>query len=77
MEEERTIDSHLDTYFAEFISNEQFRDSLIRTVMEVAFNAGNYYNADYLHKILAPMQLADRMLCGYLHYIVFIVVRME
>ena len=58
--EERTIDSHLDTYFAEFISNEQFRDSLIRTVMEVAFNAGNYYNADYLHKILAPMQLADR-----------------
>lgn len=58
--EERTIDSHLDTYFAEFVSNEQFRDRFIRTVIEVAFNPGNYYNADYLHKMLEPMRLADR-----------------
>lgn len=58
--EEKTIDSHLDTYFAKFVSNEQFRDHFIRTVIEVAFNSGNYYNANYLHKMLAPMRLADR-----------------
>lgn len=58
--EEETIGSHLDTYFAEFLSEEQFRDNFVRTVMKVAFNAGNYYNADYLHKMLAPMPLADR-----------------
>lgn len=58
--EEQTIDSHLDAYFAKFISKESFRDRLVQTVIEVAFNVGNYYNAEYLHKMLKPMQLADR-----------------
>lgn len=58
--DENTIDSHLDTYFAEFFGEDQFRDRLFRTIMEVGFNAGNYYNADYLHRMLAPMRLADR-----------------
>lgn len=58
--EERTIDSHLDAYFAKFIDDELFRVRLIRTVMEIGFNTGNYYNAEYLHKMLEPMNLADR-----------------
>ncbi len=58
--DERTIDSHLDTYFAEFMDDNQFRDRLIQTIMEVGFNTGNYYNANYFHRMLAPMQLADR-----------------
>lgn len=58
--DESTIDSHLDTYFANFMDDNQFRDRLIRTIMEVGFNTGNYYNANYFHRILAPMQLADR-----------------
>ena len=55
-----TIDSHLDAYFAEFMDENQFRDLLVGTVMEIGFYVGNYYNADYLHKILSPMPLADR-----------------
>lgn len=58
--DESTIDSHLDTYFAEFMDDDQFRDRLIQTIMEVGFNTGNYYNANYFHRMLAPMQLADR-----------------
>ena len=58
--EENTIGSHLDKYFAEFIDDDPFRDRLIRTVIEISFNSGNYFNADYLHKTLAPMHLADR-----------------
>ena len=58
--DEKTIDSHLDTYFDEFIGDNQFRDRLIQIVLELGFNTGNYYNANYLHKILAPMCLADR-----------------
>lgn len=58
--EEKTIVAQLDTYFAEFISDDQFRERFFRTVIEIGFNKGNLYNADYLHKILAPMQLADR-----------------
>ena len=58
--DESTIDSHLDTYFAEFMDDNQFRDRLIQTIMEVGFNTGNYYNANYFHRMLAPMQLADR-----------------
>lgn len=58
--EENTIDSHLDTYFAEFMGEDQFRDRLFRTIIEIGFNTGNYYNANYLHRMLAPMLLADR-----------------
>ena len=58
--DESTIDSHLDTYFAEFMDVNQFRDRLIQTIIEVGFNTGNYYNANYFHRMLAPMQLADR-----------------
>lgn len=58
--DENTIDSHLDTYFVEFMDDDQFRDSLVRTIMEIGYYAGNYYNADYLHKMLAQMPLADR-----------------
>ena len=58
--DENTIDSHLDTYFAEFMGEDQFSDRLFRTVIEIGFNMGNYYNADYLHRMLASMQLADR-----------------
>ena len=58
--DENTIDSHLDTYFVEFMDDDQFRDSLVRTIMEIGYYTGNYYNADYLHKMLAPMPLADR-----------------
>jgi len=58
--EEKTIGLHLDSYFNEFIEDNQFREHLIRIVMEIAFNIGNYYNADYLHKMLVPMKLADR-----------------
>ena len=58
--DENTIDSHLDAYFAEFMDEDQFRDILVGTVMEIGYYAGNYYNADYLHKMLAPMPLADR-----------------
>ena len=58
--DEKTIDSRLDTYFDEFISDNQFRERFIRTVIEIGFNKGNLYNADYLHKMLAPMKLADR-----------------
>lgn len=58
--DERTTDSHLDAYFDEFIDDNQFRDCLIRTILELGFNTGNYYNASYLHKRLAPMRLADR-----------------
>ena len=58
--DENTIDSHLDTYFVEFMDDDQFRDGLVRTIMEIGYYTGNYYNADYLHKMLAPMPLADR-----------------
>ena len=58
--DENTIDSHLDAYFAEFMDEDQFRDVLVGTVMEIGYYARNYYNADYLHKMLAPMPLADR-----------------
>ena len=58
--DENTIDSHLDAYFAEFMDDYQFRDVLVRTIMEIGYYVGNYYNADYLHKMLAPMPLADR-----------------
>ena len=58
--DEKTIDSHLDSYFSEFIKENQFKDRLVQTIMKIAFNVGNYYNADYLHKMLEPMKLADR-----------------
>lgn len=58
--DEKTIGPHLDTYFAEFMDDEQFRDSFIQTAIEISFNPGHFFNADYLHKKLAPMQLADR-----------------
>ena len=58
--DESTIDSHIDAYFAEFMDEDQFRDLLLVTVMEIGYYPGNYYNADYLHKTLAPMPLADR-----------------
>lgn len=58
--ENKTISSHLDTYFEEFKDKEQFRDRLIQTIIEIGFNTGNYYNADYLHKILISMPLSDR-----------------
>lgn len=58
--DEDTIGAHLDMYFAEFVDEDQYRDRLIRTSIEVSFNTGNYYNADYLHRMLATMQLADR-----------------
>lgn len=58
--DEKTIDAHLDSYFDEFFSDDQFKEGFIRTVIEVGFNKGNLYNADYLHKKLAPMGLADR-----------------
>ena len=58
--DEKTIGSHIDAYFAEFIDDDQFRDRLIRTVIETSFNSGNFFNADYLHKMLAPLPLADR-----------------
>ena len=58
--DEKTIDARLDTYFDDFISDDQFRERFIRTVIELGFNKGNLYNADYLHKMLVPMRLADR-----------------
>ena len=58
--ENKTISSHLNTYFEEFKDKEQFRDRLIQTIIEIGFNTGNYYNADYLHKILISMPLSDR-----------------
>lgn len=58
--ENKTIGSHLDTYFEEFKDNEQFWDRLIQTIIEIGFNIGNYYNADYLHKMLISMPLSDR-----------------
>ena len=58
--ENKTISSHLDTYFEEFKDKELFRDRLIQTIIEIGFNTGNYYNADYLHKILISMPLSDR-----------------
>lgn len=58
--DENTIDSHLDAYFHEFMEDNQFRYRFIRTIMEISFNTGNYYNADYLHKMLLPMPLPDR-----------------
>ena len=58
--ENKTISSHLDTYFEEFKDKEQFRDRLIQTIIEIGFNTGNYYNADYLHKMLISMPLSDR-----------------
>ena len=58
--DESTIDSHLDTYFANFMDDNQFRDRFIQTIMKVGFNTGNYYNANFFHRMLAPMQLADR-----------------
>lgn len=58
--DENTIDSHLDAYFHEFMEDNQFRYRFIRTIMEISFNTGNYYNADYLHNMLLPMQLPDR-----------------
>ena len=58
--ENKTISSHLDTYFEEFKDKEQFRDRLIQTIIEIGFNTGNYYNADYLHKQLVSMLMADR-----------------
>lgn len=42
------------------MGDDQFRDGLVRTIMEIGYYTGNYYNADYLHKMLAPMPLADR-----------------
>ncbi len=58
--DESTIDSHLDSYFTNFMDNNQFWDHFIQTIMEVSFNTGNYYNANYFHRMFAPMQLADR-----------------
>ena len=57
---EDTIDSHIDTYFDGFKGDDQFRDRFFSTIIEISFNSGNYYNANYLHKMLVPMQLADR-----------------
>jgi hypothetical protein len=42
------------------MGEDQFRYHLFKTIIEIGFNMGNYYNADYLHRMLAPMQLADR-----------------
>ena len=58
--DENTIDSHLDKYFAEFMGEDQFIERFFRIIIEIGFNTGNYYNADFLHRMLAPMQLADR-----------------
>lgn len=58
--DEDTIGAHLDNYFEKFLVEDHYRDRLIRTSIEVSFNTGNYYNADYLHRMLATMQLADR-----------------
>ena len=58
--DEKTINTRLDTYFNDFINDDQFRERFIRTVIEVGFNKGNLYNADYLHKMLVPMRMADR-----------------
>ena len=58
--DEKTINTRLDTYFDDFINDDQFRERFIRTVIEVGFNKGNLYNADYLHKMLVPMRMADR-----------------
>ena len=58
--DESTIDSHLDNYFGGFMGDDRFRERFLSTVIEIGFNTGNYYNADYLHKMLVPMQLADR-----------------
>ena len=57
---EDTIDSHIDTYFDGFKGDDQFRDRFFSTIIEISFNSGNYYNANYLHKMLVPMRLADR-----------------
>lgn len=57
---ENTIGPQLDTYFDAFMDDDAFRERLVRTVIEIGFNKGNYYNADYLHKMLASMRLADR-----------------
>ncbi len=58
--ENKTISSHIDTYFEEFKEKEQFRDRLIQTIVEIGFNTGNYYNANYLHKLLVSMPMSDR-----------------
>lgn len=58
--DESTVDSHIDTYFDKFMGDDQFRDRFFSTVFEIGFNTGNYYNANYLHKTLVPIRLADR-----------------
>ncbi len=58
--DESTVDSHLNSYFDGFMGDDQFRDSFFSTIIEIGFNTGNYYNANYLHKMLVPMRLADR-----------------
>ncbi len=58
--DERYYRLDLDAYFYEFMEDDQFRYRFIRTIMEISFNSGNYYNADYLHKMLLSMQLPDR-----------------
>lgn len=58
--DEKTIDSRLDNYFKQFQGDSQFMYWFVRTIIEISFNPGNYFNANYLHHILAPMKLADR-----------------
>ena len=58
--DEKTIDSRLDSYFKQFYGNSRFMYRFVLTIIEISFNHGNYFNANYLHHILAPMKLADR-----------------
>lgn len=58
--EKKTIDLQLDKYFTEFIADEQIKEYFIRTIIENSFKAENHYNASYLHKMLASMNLSDR-----------------
>lgn len=57
---EDTISSHLYEYFTEFMDDNGFRDNFYKTLLELGFNYGNYFNADSLHKLLMSVKLADR-----------------
>lgn len=58
--DEKTIDSRLDSYFKLFQDDNRFMYRFVRTIMEISFNPGNYFNANFLHHFLTPMKLADR-----------------
>lgn len=56
----KTINSKLKDYFKQFYEDNEFMYQFVLTLIEIGFISENYFNANYLHKCLSSMKLADR-----------------